>query len=1476
MISPIKPPDEARRLEALWQFDLLDTEPEQAFDDLTALAAHVCEAPVALVTLVDKERQWFKSRQGFSLCQTHRDVSFCGHAILEKQMLLVPDAANDERFADNPLVAGEEHIRFYLGIPLTTHDGHALGALVVMDRVPRQLSQAQIQAMERLARQVMSQLTLRMQTRVLSERERLLRTIFDAEPECVKMINRDGTVCMMNRAGLEIIEADSLEQVSGKCIYPIVADDYRARFVALNERVFRGESGTLQFEIVGFKGRRKWLETHAAPLRNENGDVSGVLAITRDLTARREAEAEASLRKTQLETAMHLVHMGAWHRDFATDRISTFERSSPFAELHGDHYPESGAEYLLRVHPDDRKMVSKALEHSRETGLYRAKFRIVLADGTIRWIEGHGKCERDFEGHPTGLIGVDRDITDQEMADQATRERKELLRLYAEHGPAAIAMLDTDMKYLVVSRRWVETYRLQGLTIIGRSHYNLFPNTPPRWKEIHQRCLHGAVESCDEESFQRSDGSIVWIRWEIRPWHRADGSIGGILFFSEDITERKQADLAIRESESKYRTIIECASDGILISDANSIITDANAESCRMYGYTRDELLGMHVSKLISPSDAERLGPEIARLASGEVIRSEWLCIRKDSSVFPIDVSATLLPDGLLLGMVRDITDRKRSEAALRSSEERFRLFMNNSPTIAWIKNEQGCYVYLSKTFEDYFNVRQEAWEGKTDAEIWPPETAIRIGKSDREVFQAGHALLQTEEVQNAQGSHSWWLNSKFPFSDSAGNRFIAGIGLDITQQKQAEWRIQQLNRVYSVLSDINQTIVREKNQQALLATACRIVVDKGLFCMAWIGLLDSSTGRLRIAAHAGADNETMKLIDLLLADKQRGCVFTMQALRGGEHGVCNDISQHPQAALWKDTALSRGYQSMASLPLTFEGRIMGTFNMYAGTKNFFDDAEMKLLDELAADISFAMEVSKRETERRKAEEELRWRTAFFEAQVESALDGILVVDSQGRRILQNQRFHNLWKIPASLYYSSDEAQLQHVSKSIKNPRQFLEKVAHLSSHPDEISRDEIELVDGTILDRYSSPVRDKAGKHYGRIWTFRDITSQRKLEEQLRQSQKMEAIGQLAGGVAHDFNNILTVIMMQADLAATNPDSSPQTQEMLKEINAASERAANLTRQLLAFSRRQVMQPRLVDLNDIVTSLSKMLRRIVGEDLPMQLNLYSRPLMTRADAGMLDQVLLNLVVNARDAMPSGGNLIIWTGERNVTPEDVAGIPDASPGRYARLSVTDNGMGIPEDKLPHIFEPFFTTKEPGKGTGLGLATVFGIVKQHLGFITVESKVEHGTTVHIYLPAEKSEEPAPAEAKTVFTLQGGKETVLLVEDEAGVRLITRISLERAGYKVLEAPDGVKALKLATEYKEPIHLLITDIVMPEGISGRELASKLQAIKSGLRVIFISGYSAEIAGRELALQEGQNFIQKPFQIGKLLETVRRSLES
>ena len=404
--------------------------------------------------------------------------------------------------------------------------------------------------------------------------------------------------------------------------------------------------------------------------------------------------------------------------------------------------------------------------------------------------------------------------------------------------------------------------------------------------------------------------------------------------------------------------------------------------------------------------------------------------------------------------------------------------------------------------------------------------------------------------------------------------------------------------------------------------------------------------------------------------------------------------------------------------------------------------------------------------------------------------------------------------------------------------------------------------------------VRNRAGQVEYYETFVRDVTDQRRLQQQVLQSQKMEAVGRLAGGIAHDSNNLLTVITSYSDLLLEDLAPGDAKRDDLEQVRKAADGAAALTRQLLAFSRQQVVEPRVVSLNTVVEGLQKILRRVIGEDIELTTTLAPDLGAVRADVGQLEQVLMNLAVNARDAMPTGGRLTVETANVEHDPDYARDREAAAVRQFAMLAVSDTGCGMDEATKARIFEPFFTTKEPGKGTGLGLATVYGIVKQAGGFIWVYSEPGQGTSFKIYLPE------VDATAERITAVAGaraprGTETVLLVEDAAAVRAVTKQVLERQGYVVLEAPDGEAALRLAQQHRGPIHLLLTDVVMPR-VSGRELAERLTQVRPDMRVLYASGYTDDSVVRHGILELGTAYLQKPFSPESLARKVRNVLDA
>lgn len=409
-------------------------------------------------------------------------------------------------------------------------------------------------------------------------------------------------------------------------------------------------------------------------------------------------------------------------------------------------------------------------------------------------------------------------------------------------------------------------------------------------------------------------------------------------------------------------------------------------------------------------------------------------------------------------------------------------------------------------------------------------------------------------------------------------------------------------------------------------------------------------------------------------------------------------------------------------------------------------------------------------------------------------------------------------------------------------------------------------------IDDSAAPIRGMTGQLSGAVLVFRDVTERRRLEEHLRQAQKMEAIGRLAGGIAHDFNNIMTIITGFSELLLANKQLPDEQLETVRHIEEAGKRAASLTSQIMAFSRKQLLVPSVLSLNSIVRDMATMSKRLIGTHIELQTDLDPDVGPIRADPTQLGQVILNLAANARDAMPNGGRLVIATANVELEETTTRNYPDVKPGRYARLTVTDTGCGMSDEVLRHIFEPYFTTKGLGQGTGLGLATVHGIVKQSGGHIEVRSQLEAGTTFQIYFPLV--EEAPVSLARDAGSSPAGQETLLLVEDDEMVRTMTRTILAQNGYRVLEAANGPEALEVAERHPEPIRLLVTDLVMPF-LSGFELAELLTARRPEIRVLLISGYTEEEAARHGIATAEAAFLQKPFSLASLTSKVREVLD-
>ena len=704
----------------------------------------------------------------------------------------------------------------------------------------------------------------------------------------------------------------------------------------------------------------------------------------------------------------------------------------------------------------------------------------------------------------------------------------------------------------------------------------------------------------------------------------------------------------------------------------------------------------------------------------------------------------------------------------------------------------------------------------------------------------------------------------------------------ELTEGFQSEEALQRVHRQLRMISDANHALIRATDEMELLDTVCTIATGIGGYRMAWVGYADDDASKtVHLVAFAGIEDGYLQNIKVTWSDEDesgRGPMGT--AIRTRLPCPIQNVAKNPQFGLWRVAALERGYTSVCGLPLVAGNQTLGALGIYSSAPDAFDTEEVTLLSELATDLAFGIAVMRTRQEHKLAAQALAASEVRFKRLVQNSNDIIATTDANGvqtsvsgpvERILGYLHEELIGTSAFDRMHAEDVEAIRKafaagLTRPLSVPR-FEYRYRHKNG--------EWIYLEAVGANRLNDP------SFGGIVLNIRDISDRKKgererdkLHNQLQQAMKMEAVGRLAGGIAHDFNNLLTVITGNVELAKLTLRSSDPLVQQLDEVMKASRSAAALTRQLLSFSRQQIIEPRIIDLNELVDNLQKMLTRLIGENIELQTRLASDLCAVSVDPGQFEQVLVNLVVNARDAMQHGGKLLIETSNLELDQEHCDRHPNTEPGQFVMLAVSDTGHGMSEAVKLRLFEPFFTTKPKGQGTGLGLATIFGAVKQAGGFIEAYSEVGTGSAFKIYLP--RVEEPAQKLGRTGPgpDIPRGTETVLLVEDEESVRELACALLKRLGYTVQCAANGGEALMLVKNYDDPIDLLMTDVVMP-GINGRELAERISIVRPAMKVLFTSGYTENIVVHHGIVDEDLNFIGKPYSLEMLARKLRAVLE-
>ncbi len=794
-------------------------------------------------------------------------------------------------------------------------------------------------------------------------------------------------------------------------------------------------------------------------------------------------------------------------------------------------------------------------------------------------------------------------------------------------------------------------------------------------------------------------------------------------------------------------------------------------------------------------------------------------CMKAGACDYVIKEHLKRLGSALLSGLDqrRLRKEKKLAEQTLAESELRYRALADSGQALIWTSGADKLCDYFNQPWLLFTGRTMEQEFGNGWAEGVHPEDLARCLQIFHTAFDRREQFSMEYRLRHASGEYRWIQDVGKPRCDGKG-AFLGYIGhcLDITERKQAEEALRKSERRHRIVADNTygwEFWLDPQGRFLYCSPSCkRITGQEAAAFVADATLMNRiihPDDQVRYAEHAKEARET-----------KRACEIEFRIVRPD------------------------------------------------GAERWIGHVCQPILDENGA--SMGIRGSNHDiTERKQAESERKLLTTA----IEQAAETVIITDTQGNIQYVNPAFESITG------YTRAEALGQN-PRFLKSGQQDAAFYRTLWSTIDGGNTWCGRLInkrkDGTNYTEEAaiSPVRNEAGVIVNYVAVKRDVTQELNLEAQLFESQKMESIGRLAGGIAHDFNNLLTIINGYSDLVMQNLAGIDPLREQLTAIRNAGERAAGLTQQLLAFSRRQVIAPTVLNLNDVVTDTEKMLRRLIGEDIELKTILDESLGNVSADAGQLNQVLMNLTVNARDAMPDGGKLTFETSNANIDVSFAFPHSDVLPGRYVLLTVTDTGVGMDRQTLQNIFEPFFTTKKPGTGTGLGLATVYGILKQSKGWIWAESEPGQGTTFKLCFPRVDAPVDITVESKVADVESlGGAETILVVEDQVEVRQLAVEVLRSYGYQVLEAANGGDALLLCERNSAPIHLMVTDVIMP-GMTGRELAQRLQQIRPDTKVLYISGYAAEVIANKGILEHGVAYLPKPFAPNSLARKVREVL--
>jgi two-component system, cell cycle sensor histidine kinase and response regulator CckA len=986
------------------------------------------------------------------------------------------------------------------------------------------------------------------------------------------------------------------------------------------------------------------------------------------------------------------------------------------------------------------------------------------------------------------------------------------------------AALDATANAVVITDRtgtviWVNSAfeQLTGYAyseIVGQSTRMLKSgiNPPQLYEGMWQTILRGRIWR-GELVNRRKDGSLYDEEMTITPVRNRGGDITHYIGIKLDISDRRQSETKLQMLSDRLSLATAVAKIGVWELDLARHSFTWDTTTFEIYGMLPvDSLPYERWSATVHPADLPAVEATLHRAIDAKGVGSaEFRIILADGTLKHVSVVGRVIVDER--GSVSRVLGTAQDITERKRAEGRLHMLANaieNSPDLVGMGGPDGGIVYVNDALQKALQYSKQEL----------------LGKHFRNILSQNNPSALLEEIESKSLRPGGWRGECLvPRKDGTDLQVLLSSSAVMGEDGQA----------LGILG-IAQDITEQKRAEGRISLLSQAMESASEF----IAMGDMS-GNITFANQAWLQALGYSERELV------GRKFHFILSPNNPPELFAEIDAKTFAGGWRGECLQRCKDGSDLPVLLSTGQLKDREGRFAGV------------------FGIAREI----TERKKMEDNLRRLAAIVESSDEAitstSLDGIIESWNRGA-----ERMYG---------YSASEA--------IGQP-------LHMLCPPgrsDEISALLEKVKRGEIVEQFESvrirkdgkqirialavsPIRDASGKIVGAAAISRDITESKQMEEMFRQAQKMEAVGRLAGGVAHDFNNMLSVIIGYSDVLLERTDTDAKLRQQCEEIKKAGERAAALTRQLLAFSRQQVLEPRVLNLNTCVVGIEKMLRRLIGEDIELRTLLDPTLGSVKGDPGQIEQVIMNLAVNARDAMHEGGKLVIETSNADLDEGYALRHPPCNAGRYVLLTVTDSGTGMSPETKARIFEPFFTTKEVGKGTGLGLATVYGVVKQSGGYVWVYSEPGRGTAFKIYLPRIDEPEWQIRPPEVAPELLQGTETILLVEDEQSVRSLTRGLLEHGGYTVLEAETGARAIEIATQHPEPIHLVLTDVVMP-GMNGPTLADKILSIHPETKALYASGYSGSFGTQTGLVPAGATLLQKPFSRIALLQKVRRVLD-